>query len=149
MTVRIAAGDAELAACLRIRRTVFIGEMGVPEAHELDELDPVCTHFLAWLESSADHRSPDTAIGTARLWVTNEGRAKAQRVAVLQQGRGAGIGRILMRAVEECARDAGHHELILGAQKTAIRFYLSIGYQAYGPEFIDAGIPHRMMRRSL
>jgi predicted GNAT family N-acyltransferase len=37
----------------------------------------------------------------------------------------------------------------LGAQTHAMGFYERLGYQAYGPVFDDAGIPHRSMRRSL
>jgi predicted GNAT family N-acyltransferase len=37
----------------------------------------------------------------------------------------------------------------LHAQTHALGFYERLGYQAYGPEFPDAGIPHRAMRRDL
>ncbi|MGX1638627.1 GNAT family N-acetyltransferase, partial [Streptomyces albidoflavus] len=37
----------------------------------------------------------------------------------------------------------------LHAQTHALGFYERLGYQAYGPEFEDAGIPHRAMRREL
>ena len=63
--------------------------------------------------------------------------------------RGIGIGRLLMRAVEEETRTRGIAELILGAQHIAIPFYEAIGYEAFGEDFDDAGIPHRMMRCKL
>ena len=54
MTVRTVVHEAELEACLGIRRCVFIEELGVPESDELDSLDSDCTHFLAWAESNPD-----------------------------------------------------------------------------------------------
>lgn len=136
-------GQPERERCIEIRRDVFIEEQQIAKELEMDDLDPDCTHFLAWTGSD---REAAKAVGTARLWIDAEGVAKAQRVAVLAAVRGVGIGRILMRAVEEETRSRGIDSLILGAQHTAIPFYESIGYIAYGEGFDDAGIPHRMMR---
>jgi ElaA protein len=43
----------------------------------------------------------------------------------------------------------GRNEVVLGAQTHAIPFYESIGYRAFGPEYLDAGIPHRDMLKKL
>ena len=144
--VRTVRTDAEFQRCLHIRRAVFIEEQRVPESLEIDALEPVCTHFLAW--SGADDVLDD-ALGTARLLITDAGRAKIQRVAVLAKARRTGIGRALMAAIEAAAKQAGHQQTILGAQLSAMPFYVRLGYVAYGPTFDDAGIPHRMMRKAL
>ena len=130
-----------LPTCLELRRVVFIDEQGVPADEEVDGLDPLCTHFLAW--------NDDRPVGTARLWLTPDGRAKAQRVAVLAATRGQGVGAALMAALEEEALRLGHAAVVLGAQLTAVPFYLRLGYLEQGEVFLDAGIPHRMMRRGL
>lgn len=54
-----------------------------------------------------------------------------------------------MRAIEEAARARGLTAVDLHAQTHALGFYEKLGYEAYGPEFPDAGIPHRAMRRTL
>lgn len=143
---RSARSLGELERCMEIRREVFILEQRIAKELELDGLDTGCTHFLAWADSDCE---VSRAVGTARLWIDSAGVAKAQRVAVLTGARGTGIGRILMRAVEAETRLRGIESLILGAQHTAIPFYESIGYEAYGDDFEDAGIPHRMMRCKL
>lgn len=130
-----------LPTCLELRRVVFIEEQGVPAGEEVDGLDPVCTHFLARLDGRP--------VGTARLWLTPDGRAKAQRVAVLQSLRGQGVGAALMAALEAEARGLGYADVVLGAQLTAVPFYLRLGYVPEGAVFLDAGIPHRTMRRAL
>lgn len=134
--------DAEsLAHCREIRRIVFILEQNVSEDEEWDGLDGQCTHFLAELDGRP--------VGCARLLVTADGRAKAQRVAVIREHRRCGIGAAMMAALEAEAARAGHAEVVLGAQLQALAFYERLGYRAYGEEFMDAGIPHRMMRKQI
>ena len=138
--VRRARPD-ERARCLAIRREVFVEEQGVPIDEEMDAHDAVCVHFLA-LDAG-------DAVGTARLRETEAGRVKAERVAVRRSARRSGIGRALMRALEDAARARGHREIVLNAQVPVIAFYERLGYRVEGPEFLEAGIPHRAMRKPL
>jgi ElaA protein len=140
LEVRRARAD-ELSTCLAIRRVVFIEGQNVPEADEVDGLDPSCTQFLALLDGEP--------AGTARLRITDDGHAKVERVAVLDRFRGRAIGDALMALVEATAAELGHEEAILGAQVQVIPFYEKRGWNAEGPVFLDAGIPHRKMRKRL
>ena len=136
----------ELERCIEIRREVFIREQNVPEEIEIDGNDSKCIHFLAYLAA----KDPlNKAVGTARLWIDASGRAKAQRVAVFKEVRGQGIGQDLMVALETQARIDGFETLWLGAQVHALAFYERLGYMAQGDVFLDAGIPHRTMAKSL
>jgi len=136
---RVARAD-ELDACIEIRREVFVVGQNVPLELEVDGLDPDLTHFVAW--------SGGVLLGTARM-MECDGYAKAQRVAVLASARGQGIGAALMEALEHEARRRGFDVVRLGAQCTVIEFYERIGYSAYGPVFLDAGIDHREMSKTL
>ncbi|SDI71333.1 GNAT family N-acetyltransferase [Billgrantia gudaonensis] len=119
-----------------IRRVVFIEEQNVPREEEWDGRDHDCIHFLALLD--------DQPVGTARLLPD----AHIGRVAVLTEARGLGIGVALMRAAIDAARREGHRAVELAAQTHALPFYSRLGFQAFGGEFMDAGIPHRNMRLS-
>ena len=141
IAVQIVSTRAELAQCHALRRAVFVEEQGVPTHEEWDDRDDECTHLLAFDGSEV--------VGTARLFVEGGVRAKAQRVAVRKTDRRRGIGRALMHALEHEVRLRGLSEIVLGAQLTALPFYARLGYSAYGPEFDDAGIPHRMMRKAV
>ncbi len=134
-------GSADLQACCAIRRIVFIDEQAVPEDEEWDGLDTACTHFLA--------RSAGAALGTARLRIDPKVGAKAERVAVLKEARGTGAGRAVMEALEAEALSRGFERVTLAAQMQALPFYERLGYVVYGPEFDDAGIPHRMAVKEL
>ena len=120
-----------------IRFAVFVEEQGVPLDIELDEMDEKCLHALAFHEGSP--------VGTGRLLPDGH----IGRMAVLKAWRGRGIGaRILGRLMDE-ARARGDREVVLSAQVRAIAFYRRHGFVEEGAEYMDAGIPHRDMRRSL
>ena len=132
------ATGSELEACFEIRSIVFVDEQGVSRKEEFDDLDDACVHFIA--------RRDGRPVGTARLRVlASEG--KAQRVAVLKEARGNGIGAALMHALEAEAWRRGLSQVVLHAQISALSFYEAIGYTAEGAEFMEADIPHRLMRK--
>lgn len=127
-------------ACMAIRRAVFVQEQNVPEELEQDEHDATAVHLLAVADG--------VPVGTARLLIDGQS-AKIGRVALLSQARGQGAGAALMRAALDELRARGVTTAKLGAQTHALVFYEKLGFSAYGPEYDDAGIPHRDMSRSL
>ena len=137
-----ASTEADLAACIAIRVEVFVDEQQVPVADEMDGIDDQCLHYLT---RAAESSRP---IATARL-IPKEKIAKIGRVAVLREFRGQGIGLAMMRFVISEAQRMGFTESVLDSQTYAIPFYQRLGYAAEGEEFLDGGIPHYKMRRSL
>jgi predicted GNAT family N-acyltransferase len=125
------------AHAVPIRFAVFVEEQGVPPEIELDEMDEKSLHAVAF-----QNLFP---IGTGRLLPDGH----IGRMAVLKDRRGRGIGgKILARLVDR-ARSRGDREVILSAQVHATAFYRRHGFVEEGAEYLDAGIPHRQMRRSL
>lgn len=144
MRVRLCDWQGAGEIALALRTQVFVVEQGVPKELEEDGLDPNCTHFLAEIPDGEGWRP----VGTARL--RRKGQAgKAERVAVLAELRGQGIGALLMAALEDEARAQGMGEVILHAQVAVVPFYERIGYRGEGPVFSEAGIDHRAMRRRI
>ena len=150
-TTRTAVGEEDLAACFQVRKDVFVVEQKVPEEIEYDALDAVAVHVLA---VTAD----GTPLGTGRLLHGPEAADRTGgdpavgslgRLAVTGRARGLGVGAALVRAIEDAARGLGLAAVDLHAQTHALGFYERLGYVAYGPEFPDAGISHRAMRRTL
>jgi predicted GNAT family N-acyltransferase len=141
ITIRAANTTQDMEDCFRIREEVFISEQRVPVDMERDEHDGKALHFIAL----ADGQS----VGTARAVLRDNGRsAKIGRVAVSRSNRGFGIGKLLIAAIEG-APDLRHvHNFLLDAQTHALQFYACLGYEPYGEEFMDAGIPHRHMKKS-
>jgi predicted GNAT family N-acyltransferase len=63
--------------------------------------------------------------------------------------RGSGLGRALLGALVDAARQRGDHEVMLHAQASAVPFYVRAGFTARGEMFDEAGIPHVEMARTL
>jgi len=149
--VRVAEDGDDREACFAVRKEVFVVEQGVPQDIEYDAYDAGALHVLAV-------RDDGVPLGTGRLLYGDAAAAKTDgdltvgslgRLAVTREARGLGVGVALVRAIEDAARARGLAAVDLHAQTHALGFYERLGYAAYGPEFPDAGIPHRAMRRSL
>ncbi|MFJ6630305.1 GNAT family N-acetyltransferase [Streptomyces sp. NPDC091376] len=151
--VREATDPADREACFAVRKEVFVVEQRVPQEIEYDAYDAAdadTVHVLAV--------GPDGPLGTGRLLYGPAAAGKTGgdasvgslgRLAVTKAARGLGVGAALVRAIESAARARGLRAVDLHAQTHALAFYERLGYEAYGPEFPDAGIPHRAMRRAL
>lgn len=126
---------------LKIRWEVFVIEQKVPEELEIDEKETQCQHLTIY-----DNGRP---LATGRIFPYGEKTAKFERVAVAQEQRGAGLGRFIMEEMERKAKEMGCEKAILGGQTVVIPFYEKLGYSAYGEEFMDAGIPHKMLKKEI
>ncbi len=133
-SVRPACWDEDENAIARVRRSVFIEEQGVPEALEWEARDSEGIWHIACDDEGG-------AIGIVRL--APQGRIG--RMAVMKPWRGCGVGSALLSAAIDAARVRGLHDVQLSAQTHAIAFYARHGFIAAGPEYLDAGIPHRTM----
>lgn len=122
----------------RVRSAVFVEEQGVPPELEMDEHDARSLHALAY---AAD----GTAVGTGRLLPDGH----IGRMAVLKAWRGKGVGGAILVRLIAAARERGDREVVLSAQTHAIEFYRRHGFLPEGEVYIDAGIPHQDMRRTL
>ncbi len=149
--IRVAGDPADREMCFAVRKEVFVREQGVSEDIEYDAYDAVAVHVLAVREDGMP-------LGTGRLLYGDAAARKTGgdpsvgslgRLAVAKEARGLGVGVALVRAIEDAARARGLAAVDLHAQTHALGFYERLGYEAYGPEFPDAGIPHRAMRRAL
>ena len=147
----LAVSPAEIESAYALRYDVFVTEQGVPAELERDSQDEGADHFIAYDDA--------TPVGAGRLVVEPAGFEGADpahgpvghlgRLAVRPQARGARLGAALVAVVEERARARGLAVMALSSQTYAIPFYERLGYAAHGPEFDDAGLPHRWMRKSL
>ncbi|MFJ1811057.1 MULTISPECIES: GNAT family N-acetyltransferase [unclassified Streptomyces] len=148
--VRVAGDPADREACFAVRKEVFVGEQGVPEDLEYDEHDADAVHVLAVGEDGLPLGAGRLLYGEAAAARTGDlSVGSLGRLAVMREARGLGVGVALVRAIEEAARARGLAAVDLHAQTQALGFYERLGYTAYGPEDLEAGIAHRAMRRSL
>ena len=120
-----------------IRETVFIHEQNVSPELEFDGLDGSATHALISIEGKY--------IATGRL--LDDGHIG--RVAILKAYRNQKLGSKLVLSLIEEAKQKGYSRVYLGSQTHAIGFYQKLGFSAFGEEFMEAGIPHLSMEKTL
>jgi predicted GNAT family N-acyltransferase len=140
VTCREVTCAADWEAAKAVRFAVFCDEQGFSPSEELDEHDATARHWVAVSPAGG-------VLGTARAVTLPGGAWKVGRVAVARDARGQGVGAALMRAILASAGAAGVGETLLDSQVQAMGFYARLGYLAEGPEFLEAGCPHRRMRR--
>lgn len=124
----------DLAACMEIRKVAFVSEQNVPADLEADGLDPSARQFGV--------RADGNLIGTCRVRLIGSA-AKIERVAIIKDFRGQGVGRVLMKYILNELRKNGDIQLFkLASQAYAVPFYEKLGFRTRGHEYLEAGIPH-------
>ena len=126
----------DYAACVIIRYRVFVRAQNVPDDLEIDGHEDTSVHYLAL--------DGETPVGTARYRIVGGDTGKIERMAVLPGCQRGGVGTALVRRVVADLKALGPIATIkAGAQTHAIPFYERFGFEAVGPEYLDAGILHR------
>ncbi len=152
--IRVVETDRAYEDALSVRYRVFVDEQGVDPDTEVDDHEEEATHVVAY--------EGDDPVGVARLRGYDPGEheevptaereesvAKIERMAVLRSHRGQGVGRAILKHVENRAREMGFERAWLHAQVRSAGFYEALGYNRIGAEFEEAGIPHVVMKKRL
>lgn len=140
MIVKIVSNPKELEDAYTVRKIVFVDEQNVPVEEEIDQYEDEAAHFVLY-----HHDAP---IGAGRFRDV-EGYGKVERICVLKEARKLGAGKAMMEEIEAYALGKGFHKLKLNAQTHAIPFYTNLGYEVVSDEFLDAGIPHKTMMKTI
>lgn len=134
-TAKVYKGKENFDDAFFIRKTVFMDEQGFFD--EFDDIDSYSFHVVVY--------DADKPIGCGRIFPEND-NAHLGRIAVLKEYRKQGIGRIIMEKLEQAARENLEFKRYeLSAQKRAIGFYKSVGYEEIGEMYLDEGYPHITM----
>ena len=132
----------ELYAFLKVRTDVFYVEQKVDDS-ELDWRDAEPTTLHYWITSEGV-----TAAYLRVLQDAHPEHADARRligrVVVHPDHRGQGLARLLLARVID---DWGHEAMLLHAQSYIAPLYAGVGFEAFGEEYLEAGIPHLSMYR--
>lgn len=137
VSVSKVTSEEEINTCFSLRNQIFVIGQNVPVEEELDGLDKVSEHYLLVLDG--------VPVGVARVRFV-EYYAKIERMGILDEYQGKGLGRFVMQAIlEDLQQQRTVVTVKLSAQTHAISFYEKLGFELCSEEYIDAGIPHRDM----
>ncbi len=140
--IRRVHGRSELHAAMDLRYQVFCLEQGVPRREERDGRDgnSKALHLVAVAGSEV--------LGTCRLVFAGR-TVQFSRLAVRTSSRRRGIATALLEEAERETRAGGADRIVLHAQTYALPLYEGAGYETRGPRFVEAGIEHIAMEKTL
>ena len=135
--------EKELITAFAIRKEVFVSEQGIALEDEFDEFDTLnelSEHTLVYYK--------EQPVGTGRIrWV--DGLGKLERICILEPYRKFGLGKVIIKALEEFAEEKGVSQVKLHGQTQAEGFYEKLGYQRASDVFMEDGLPHILMTKEL
>ncbi|MBG5891948.1 GNAT family N-acetyltransferase [Providencia rettgeri] len=130
-----------LTDAFNLRQQVFTQEQGFPADIDVDEYDESALHVVLYLDGQP--------AAVLRCVLLEDNLIKVGRVAVQKSHRSKGLGRELMKFVEQYGRSHHYHKIALSAQYTVIDFYHTLGYQTEGEMYDEEGMDHIYMTLSL
>jgi predicted GNAT family N-acyltransferase len=120
-----------------------VKEQGVPLEDEFDQYDKLngdCQHILVHYN--------EQPVGTGRIRFV-DGVGKLERICILESFRKYGLGKNIIKALEEIAEEQGASQVKLHGQTHAEGFYKKLGYRTSSDVFIEDGIPHILMLKEI
>ncbi|GGP15066.1 GNAT family N-acetyltransferase [Oceanobacillus neutriphilus] len=139
MTCKIVTDELDLQKVFEIRKEIFVKEQEVAEEEEFDEFDSLdadCDHILVYYDNKP--------VGVGRIRAV-EGIGKLERICILKPYRQYGLGKTVVKSLEEIALEKGLTKAKLHGQTHAEGFYHKLGYETASDEFMEDGIPHYLM----
>ncbi|MCL2576176.1 MAG: GNAT family N-acetyltransferase [Defluviitaleaceae bacterium] len=133
-------GNSEgLTDAHNIRHIVFVVGQNVPlERERIAEEETKATHLVLYAD--------DMPVATGRILVA-DGKFTLGRIAVLEEYRGQGLGKLVTQMLAEKCFKMGADIVVLSSQLHAKGFYESLGFVSYGDIYMDAGIQHVSMKK--
>lgn len=144
VVVKIAQSEQEKQDAFFVRKEVFVKEQGLPLPLEVDDLDKIATHIVAYYKQQP--------IAASRIIVDDKSDSvKVERLSVLPKFRRKQIGIQMMQTIEAFIRKNFPNVSVIKihAQIHAIPFYEKQGFSVTSPEFMDNYIPHRAIEKHI
>ena len=116
--------------------------LGLPRGSERDSLEDTAFHIAAY--------DGQSIIGVGRVHLEAEGTARVRYMAVHADYRHRGIGRSILRKLEQFAHDHQVRACWLLARESAVGFYRKNGYVACGVGQSElSSVRHERMEKML
>lgn len=123
-----------------IRQTVFVDEQKFEE--EFDDIDDKSTHLVFY--------DGEKAVAIGRFYKGEEdGEMRVGRIAVVKEKRKDGVGKIVMKTLEDECKKAGASKIVLSAQLRAKGFYEKCGFVAFGETYFEEWCEHIKMFKDI
>ena len=121
------------AGAYYVRVEAMVKGFNIPLNKEFDDHDTPDTKYIVVLEN-------EVPLGTCRIYIVDDITAKIERVAVVEEGRQKGVGRLAITEAENWLKELGVKKVIITSREEAVGFYEKLGYQADWSKRNDNGI---------
>jgi GNAT superfamily N-acetyltransferase len=139
--VSIERSDPLYTAARRLRWEVLRRPLGMPPGSEENPREAACRHLVAVEGGSV--------IACLIFDPCEPEAGRLMQMAVDPTWQRQGVGRRLVQALEQAAREEGRCRIWLHARESALVFYERLGYRAVGPVFTEVGLRHRRLEKTL
>lgn len=142
MIIKSPQSETDFKKYFELRWHVLRNPWNQPKGSEQDDDEDTSYHLMA-IEN-------DTVLGCARLQNISETDAQLRYMAVDDQHSGKGIGKAIVQAMENYARQQNIKSIMLHARENAVGFYEKMGYQHIEKSYLlfDC-IQHYKMKKEL
>lgn len=121
MEIRAPKSPEEWEEYYDLRYRILREPLGQPRGSERNDADLTGIHFALFEE--------DRILAIARLDSNEDAFTMQVRfVAVEENQQGKGLGKAIMLATHEAAKQLGMNRIMLHARENAVEFYYSLGY---------------------
>jgi predicted GNAT family N-acyltransferase len=131
MSIRIKQPETEdeFRSYYQLRWKLLRAPWKQPEGSEVDEIEDRCFHLMATDEDS-------NTIAVARLQFNSDTQAQIRYMAVTRDHERQGIGRELIKALENHASVSACKKIVLDAREPAVGFYQKFGYEVLNKSYL-------------
>lgn len=137
----ITPADPRYPSELELRFRVLREPLGLPREAVTFPFEEQSLHLVACAERRV--------VGCVLFHPESAERGRLFQMAVAPELQGRGLGQRLVRRLEEALVERAVLRVHLHAREPVVGFYERLGYAVHGAPFVEVGVPHRHMRRSL
>ena len=134
-TIKIPKTHDDFKAYYALRYKILNEPAGHPKGTEKDDYEPISEHFMAVDEKQ-------NIVGVIKLYERSEGVGFISHLAVAVEHQRKGVGKLLIKAVEQRARERGFKTLGAKTRMTATSYFEKIGFKITGMPTPHLGTTH-------
>ena len=124
----------------RLRWEILRAPLNLDKGSEKDDLEDFATHRAIF--------ENEKIIGVGRLHFIDKDKAQIRYMAVLEEYRGKGLGRMIVEEFAQISEQNKIFKIILYARDSVIEFYKKLGFEIIKKAHRLGNIQHFLMERN-
>ena len=127
-TIKQPESPEEFKQYYNLRYRILRAPWGEPQGSEVDGIEDQCFHIMAL--------DQDKVVGVGRIQYNSTNEAQIRYMAIEKVYEGNGIGRMIVDALEQEAKNRNINTVMLDAREPAVGFYQRLGYSVAQKSYV-------------